>query len=206
MCEKIAEVYSKKMEREIHAMDEVIVTQGASGAINSYIAAFANKGDEVVLFEPMWSIYMDHVEIAGAISKTVPLRCIDGIWKFNPEELRAALKRPECKIFLFNSPHNPTGKVFTLEEMQIISDILDECPHVIVIYDAVYENLVFDDKKHYYFGSIGNNWDRTISTFSGGKFFSATGWKIGWAIGSKRLIYFGGIIANTIYETFQTSG
>ena len=183
------------MDRKIKAMEEVIVTQGAGGALNAYISAFANKGDEVVLFEPMWSIYMDHVELAGATSNCVPLRYIDGIWKFNPDELRAALKRPQCKIFLFNSPHNPTGKVFTLEEMQIISKILDECPHVIVIYDAVYENLVFDDRKHLYFGSIGNNWDRTISTFSGGKFFSATGWKVGWVIGPKRFIHFGGIVA-----------
>lgn len=188
MCTKIAQVYSERMERTISAMEEVLVTQGAGGAIHSFIQAFANKGDEVVLFEPMWSIYMDHVEIAGATSNAVPLRYSDGIWRFNEEELRAALKRPQCKILLFNSPHNPTGKVFTLKEMQIISDILDECPHVIVIYDAVYENLVFDDRKHLYFGSIGNNWDRTISTFSGGKFFSATGWKVGWAIGPKRLI------------------
>lgn len=152
----------------------------------------------------MWPIYMDHVEIAGGKSNCIPLKFINGEWKFDVEELRAKLKRPQCKILLFNSPHNPTGKVFTLEEMQTISDILDECPHVIVLYDAVYENLVFDGHKHLYFGSIGNNWDRTISIFSGGKFFCATGWKVGWAIGPKKLIYFGGVIANTIYETFQT--
>ena len=126
---------------------------------------------------------MDQVEMAGGKTRTVTLKCIDKKWSFNPDELRAALKRPEVKVFILNSPHNPTGKVFTIEEMQIISDILDECPHVITLFDAVYETLTFDDHKHHNFAAIGHNWDRTISVYSGGKFFSATGWKIGWAIG-----------------------
>lgn len=162
-----------------------------------------NEGDEAVVFEPLWPIYMDHVEIAGGKTLAVPLRCKgNSSWEFDPEELRTALKRPQVKIFIFNSPHNPTGKVFSLEEMKTISDILDECPHVITLFDAVYETLTFDYNKHISFSTLGHNWDRTISIYSGGKFFSATGWKVGWAIGPERLISFGGTIAFTIYDTF----
>ena len=123
---------------------------------------------------------------------------------FDPEELRTALQRPQTKIFLFNSPHNPTGKVFTLKEMQTISSILDECPHVLVIFDSVYNFLTFDGNIHHNFATIGNNWDRTITVFSGGKLFNATAWKLGWAIGHEKLIAFGTVMHQSVFYSFNT--
>jgi aspartate/methionine/tyrosine aminotransferase len=137
----------------------------------------------------------------------VPLRLNENQdWVFDPEELRAALKRPEAKVFLFTNPHNPCGKVFTVEELQIITDILNECPHVIVLEDAVYCDLTFDDRKHNYLCTFANNWDRTVSMFSAGKLMNITGWRIGWAIGPERLIHYGGIIAVTLFECWNPSG
>lgn len=109
-------------------------------------------------------------------------------------------------MFIFNTPHNPTGKVFTVEEMQQISDILDDCPHVITLSDECYEFLPFDGRTHTPFATVGNNWNRTISIFSGGKLFNATGWKLGWSIGPKKLLYNGAIISNSMYYCFNTPG
>ena len=188
-------------------MKEVLVTQGANGALMAFIAAFCNAGDQVVSFEPMFPLYIDHAEFStGAGILGVPLTLQDGIWKFDAAELRAALSKPTSKVFVFNTPHNPTGKVFTEEEMQQVSDILDDCPHVLVLSDEVYDFATFDGRAHKSFASVGNNWDRTISIFSGGKLFNATGWKIGWTIGPEKLIYHGCVIANTVFYCFNTPG
>ena len=109
-------------------MTEVMVTQGANGALSSFINAFCNKGDEVVTFCPTYPSYLDHTEMSGATIKTVPLKLQAGKWSFDPIELRKVLIRPQTKAFIFNSPHNPTGKVFSRDEIKTISDILDDCP------------------------------------------------------------------------------
>ena len=88
--------------------------------------------------------------------------------------------------------------------MDQISEILDECPHVLVISDEVYEMLTFDGLPHVGFATIGNNWDRTITVFSGGKLLNATGWKVGWAIGPEKLLYLAGVIANTMFYCINT--
>ena len=172
----------------------------------AFINAFCNEGDEVVSFEPMFALYLDHTQFSGARMHGVPLYLDNNEWKFDPEMLRIALSRPTSKIFVFNSPHNPTGKVFTREEMQLISDILDDFPHVLTLSDEVYEFLTFDGHSHTHFDSVGNNWNRTVSIFSGGKLLNATGWKIGWTIGPEKLIQFGGVIANTVFSCFNTPG
>ena len=208
LVNKIAEVYGPKLGREINAMKEILVTQGANGALCAFINAFVNPGDEVVSFEPMFPLYLDHTEFAtsGGQITGVPLRLVDGIWKFDAAELRAALSKPTCKVFVFNTPHNPTGKVFTREEIQEISDILDDCPHVLTLSDEVYDFATFDGRTHVSFATVGNNWDRTISIFSGGKLFNATGWKVGWTIGPERLLHHGRIVANTVFYCFNTPG
>lgn len=209
LVNKIAEVYGPKLGREIDPMTEVLVTQGANGGLMSFINAFCNKNDQVVCFEPLFPMYLDHAEFSGGKVLGVPLTLQNGgsdEWKFDPVELRAALSKPTSKIFVVNTPHNPTGKVFSREEMQLISDILDDCPHVLVLSDEVYDFLTFDGLSHICFASIGNNWKRTVSIFSGGKLFSATGWKVGWSIGPKKLVYNGGIINNTVFYCFNTPG
>lgn len=155
----------------------------------------------------MFPMYIDHGEMSGGNIKGVPLALDEaGIWQFDPAVLRAELSKPETKVFIFNTPHNPTGKVFTVAEMQAISDILDDCPHVLVLSDEVYDFLTFDGLTHTPFATVGNNWNRTISVYSGGKLMNATGWKIGWAVGPKELIRNGAILANSVYYCFNTPG
>lgn len=87
-----------------------------------------------------------------------------------------------------NTPHNPTGKVFTLEELTEISDILEDYPNVYVISDDVYEFLTFDGHEHHIFATIKDNWKKTVTIFSGGKILCCTGWKVGWAIGPADIV------------------
>lgn len=118
LVKKIAEIYGPKLGRELDPMKEVMVTQGANGALMAFINAFCNKGEEVVCFEPMFPLYLDHSEFAGGKVNGVPLSLdAQGEWKFDPAVLRAALSKPTAKVFVFNTPHNPTGKVFTREEI-----------------------------------------------------------------------------------------
>jgi len=171
------------MNRELNWQTEVLVTQGSAGALESYICALVNKDDEAVMFEPTWNGYQDFVEMAGGKANFIPLVQSGDNWVFNPEELRAALKRPQTKVFILTSPHNPTGKVFTQDEMKVISKILDECPHVITLHDAVYSEFTYDGHKHEWFASMFNNWERTITIISAGPLMNCSAWRIGWAIG-----------------------
>lgn len=109
-------------------------------------------------------------------------------YEFDPAELRAALSKSTSKILILNSPQNPTGKVFSLEEMQEISRILDDNPHVLVIHDSVYDFLAYDDHRHYSFASLPKNWERTVTVYSGGKLANATGWKVGWMIAPRNIV------------------
>jgi aspartate/methionine/tyrosine aminotransferase len=206
LVQKIAEMYGERMSREIDPMSEVLVTQGANGSLSSFINAIVNTGDELVTFEPGFPMVYDHVEFAGGKVNAVPLTYDGSRWIFDVEALRQALQRPETKMFLINTPHNPTGKVFTQEEMETISDILDECPHVMVLSDEVYDFLTFDGNKHHIFATVGNNWQRTVTCYSGGKLLNATGWKVGWAIGPKQLIRLGGVISGLVSYSFNAPG
>jgi len=187
-------------------MTEVLVTGGANGSLNCFISALCNKGDAVVSFEPMFPMYLDHVEMAGGEHIGVPLTYDGADWVYKKEELRAALSAPNVKVFIMNAPHNPTGKVFTVDEMREISEVVAEFPGVVVLADEVYDFLTFDNHVHTPFASIGNNWERTVSIYSGGKLFNATGWKLGWSIGPAAIIKMGGIISNTVFYTGNTPG
>ena len=118
LVNKIAEVYGGRIGRSLDPMKEVLVTQGATGSLMSFISAYCNKGDEVICFEPMFPMYLDHAEFAGGRVNGVPLELDEqGVWKFDPAVLREKLSKTTSKVFLFNTPHNPTGKVFTELEM-----------------------------------------------------------------------------------------
>jgi aspartate/methionine/tyrosine aminotransferase len=108
-------------------------------------------------------------------------------------------------MFIFNNPNNPTGKNFTKDELEIITKILEEFPHVIILSDEVYDFLTFDRREHNLFSPLGSNWDRTISIFSGGKLLSCTGWRVGWMIGPAPFMKHLGIVANTVYRNNNAS-
>jgi N-succinyldiaminopimelate aminotransferase len=163
---------------------EVLVTAGATEALAGALLGLLDTGDEVVLFEPMYDSYQACIALAGAAAKPVTLRPPE--YAFDPDELRAAIT-PKTKVLLVNTPHNPTGKVFTREELQLVADLAIE-HDLIVLADEVYEHLVFDDAQHIPIAALPGMWERTLSISSGGKTFNTTGWKIGWLCGPPALI------------------
>ena len=164
---------------------DVVVTTGASEAIQSALLALVESGDEIVMFEPRFDIYAAGVSLADGVRVGVPLTEPD--LRPDPDALRAAVT-PRTRILLINSPHNPTGVVFTRSELEAIAQVaIDE--DLIVISDEAYEHLWFDDNRHIPISTLPGMFERTITIGSGGKCFSFTGWKVGWAYGPRHLIH-----------------
>jgi len=157
---------------------EVLVTVGATEAITASVLAVCEPGDEVIVFEPFYDSYGAAVALAGAVSKPVTLRVDAGRFTFDPAELAAAVG-PRTRAVLVNSPHNPTGTVFTRAELEEIAAVCRE-HDLIAITDEVYEHLTFDDVEHVPLATLPGMRERTIMISSAGKSFSVTGWKTGW--------------------------
>lgn len=156
--------------------DEVLVTAGATEAVASALISLCEVGDEVVMFEPFYDSYAACTAIAGATRRTVQLRQPD--WSFELAELEAAITA-RTRLVLVNTPHNPTGKVFTRAELESIARLCVE-HDLIAVTDEVYEHLVYDG-EHVPLATLPGMRDRTVTISSAGKTFSYTGWKIGWA-------------------------
>lgn len=169
---------------EYDADAEVLVTAGATEAIAGALLALLDTGDEVVVFEPMFDSYAPCISMAGATARPVPLHPPQ--FSFDPDELRAAFS-PRTRLVLLNTPHNPTGHVFSRDELQMIADLAIE-HDVVVVTDEVYEHLVFDGLEHICIASLPGMRERTLVISSGGKTFSTTGWKVGWAVGPAPLV------------------
>jgi len=163
---------------------EVLVTAGATEALAGALLGMLDTGDEVVVFDPMFDSYAPCIAMAGAIAKPVLLR--PPLYQFDPAELRSAVTA-KTKIILLNTPHNPTGRVFTHEELQIIATLAIE-RDLVVVTDEVYEHLVFDDAEHLSLAAFPGMRERTLTISSGGKTFNTTGWKIGWLCGPPALV------------------
>ncbi len=163
---------------------DVLVTVGATEALAGALLGMLDTGDEVVVFDPMFDSYAPCIALAGAVAKPVLLRPPN--YTFDPTEFLAAVTS-KTKLILLNTPHNPTGRVFTQEEMQFIADVAIE-RNLVVLTDDVYEHLVFDGQQHIAMASLPGMRERTLSVSSGGKTFNTTGWKIGWVCGPAPLV------------------
>jgi len=167
---------------------EILITAGATEAIAASILALCEPGDEVVCFEPYYDSYAASIALAGAVRRPVTLRVDDGRYAFDPAELRAAFGA-RTRLVLLNSPHNPTGKVFTASELAQIAGLCAEFD-VLAVTDEVYEHLVFTDATapHVPLAGLPGMRERTLQISSAGKTFSCTGWKVGWACGPRPLV------------------
>jgi N-succinyldiaminopimelate aminotransferase len=162
----------------------VLVTSGATEGVFSSLLGLVDVGDEVIVIEPYFDSYLPNLQWLGVKPVFVPLH--PPTWTFDPAELRAAFNE-RTKAIILNSPQNPTGRVFTREELQQVADLCIE-HDVIVISDEVYEHLVFDDHKHVPIASLPGMYERTVTVSSMGKSYSVTGWKLGWVYGHPSLI------------------
>ncbi|MEV1014313.1 pyridoxal phosphate-dependent aminotransferase [Micromonospora sp. NPDC049801] len=168
---------------------EIVITAGATEAVAASILALCEPGDEVVCFEPYYDSYAASIALAGAVRRPVTLRPgADGRYAFDPAALRAAFG-PRTRLVLLNSPHNPTGKVFTPAELALVAELCQEFGAYAVT-DEVYEHLVFTDASSAQvpLASLPGMRERTLRISSAGKTFSCTGWKIGWVSGPAALV------------------
>ncbi|MBI5292938.1 MAG: aminotransferase class I/II-fold pyridoxal phosphate-dependent enzyme [Chloroflexi bacterium] len=157
---------------------EVTIVSGATEGLFSTIVGLVNPGDEVIIFEPFFDGYVPDVIMAGGVPRYVPLRAPD--WHFDPGELAAAFG-PRTRLILVNSPHNPTGKVYSRAELEAIAALCRKW-NVIALSDEVYEHITFDGVPHVRLATLPGMAERTVTISSHGKTFSFTGWKIGWCI------------------------
>lgn len=182
--------------RKIDAASEVLVTNGASDGLFVCLSSFVNEGEEVVIIEPFYDAYPNATQMAGGVPVFVPLRLKQSSskqtaedWILDQNELESKITS-KTKAIVINTPHNPTGKIFSRAELQMIANVAIK-HNLLVFSDEVYEFLCFDPSKqqHERIANIPGMWDRTITICSASKTFSVTGWKCGWLIGPKELIY-----------------
>jgi N-succinyldiaminopimelate aminotransferase len=167
--------------------EAVLVTSGATEAIAAAVLALCGPGDEVVTFQPYYDSYAATIALSGATLRAVPLR--PPTFGFDPDELRAAFSA-RTRLVLVNTPHNPTGAVFTREQLTLIGELAAEHDAVIVT-DEVYEHMVYSDDpaaEHVPMATLPGLADRTLTISSAGKTFSVTGWKVGWVHGPIALV------------------
>ncbi|GAA1660656.1 pyridoxal phosphate-dependent aminotransferase [Nonomuraea maheshkhaliensis] len=167
-------------------VSEILVTVGATEAVAATVLALCEPGDEVIAFEPYYDSYAASIALAQARLVPVTLRPSEGRFTFDPGELRAAVT-PRTRAVLVNSPHNPTGTVFTRDELTAIAELCQE-HGLIAITDEVYEHLTFDGVEHIPMATLPGMRERTVMISSAGKTFSVTGWKTGWVCAPPELV------------------
>jgi L-glutamine---4-(methylsulfanyl)-2-oxobutanoate aminotransferase len=173
---------------EIDPEREIVVTCGSTEAMIATMLAVIDPGDEVIVFEPFYENYGPDAILSDAVTRYVTLYPPD--WKFDPDELRAAFNQ-KTRAIIINTPHNPTGKVFTREELRIIADLCLE-HDALALTDEIYEHIWYRDQLsaagHTAIATLEGMRDRTVTINSLSKTYSVTGWRVGYAIASPVLI------------------
>lgn len=191
----LGKMYSKLINREINPMTEILITCGAYEAIYSAIAGHVDVGDEVIIIEPFYDCYEPIVRIFNGVPRFISLKntkagssgdVYSSDWKLDPDEL-SSLFNSKTKLIILNTPHNPSGKVFTVDELQMIADLCKK-HNVVCISDEVYEWLVYKPNVHVRIATLPGMWERTLTIGSVGKTLSVTGWKCGWLYGPDYLM------------------
>lgn len=182
--EAIAQKQSKLMGVEVDAQRDIVVTCGSTEAMMVAIMAVCNPGDKVIVFSPFYENYTADTILSGAEPIFVSLKPPE--FTFDKEELRRAFQQGVKALILCN-PSNPTGKVFTLEELQFIATLAEEYD-AFVITDEVYEHIVMKPYQHIYFASLPGMYERTVSCSSLSKTYSITGWRLGYIIAPPYII------------------
>src|SRR5579871_3249452 len=179
----ISAKYRQTYGLEFDAEREITVCCGATEGMIASLLAVTNQGDEVVVFEPYYENYHPDTQLCGAKRKLVSLRPPD--WTFDREELRQAFSK-RTKAIIINTPNNPTGKVFSREELEFIAKLCQEFD-ALAITDEIYEHIIYDGQSHVPMISLPGMRDRSILVNSMSKTYSVTGWRVGWVLAAPDL-------------------
>jgi aspartate/methionine/tyrosine aminotransferase len=186
-AKNLRQAIASKMERwqgmRVDPEKEVTVCCGSTEAMISTLLAVCNAGDEVVIFEPFYENYGPDSVLSGAKPRFVKLRpptSEDGEWSFDEQELRSAFHH-NTKAIILNTPNNPTGKVFTRTELELIRDLCVEF-NVLAITDEIYEHILYDGTEHISIARLDGMRERTVTINGLSKSYSVTGWRVGWTI------------------------
>jgi len=179
----ICQSYRRFYQLDLDPEREVTVCCGATEGMIATLLALLNAGDEVVVFEPFYENYWPDSQLSGAVIRYVSLRSPD--WTFDADELRAAFNG-RTRAIILNSPNNPTGKVFTRDELEQIGRLAEEFD-CLIISDEIYEHIVFDGRRHIPPITMPGLRERCVSINSLSKTFSVTGWRVGWVIAPPEL-------------------
>jgi len=184
LVEAVAEAQERYYGLTYEPMEEVVIFSGATEGIAASLLGLLNPGDEVILFEPFYDSYPPGLALSRAVPRFLPLRFPD--YTLDEDALRA-LVTDRTRMIVLNTPMNPTGKVFTREELEVIARVCQD-HDLLALTDEVYEHIVFDGARHIPLASIPGMRERTLTLSSAGKTYSFTGWKIGWATGPRALV------------------
>ena len=184
LCEAIAKRCKDFNGIEVDPEKEVVVTCGSTEAMMSSILAVVDKDDEVIIFEPFYENYWPDTVIAGG--KPVFIELKQPTFKVDEEELKRVFSR-KVKAVIINNPNNPSGKVFSQQDLKLIRDLCLDYD-ALVISDEVYDNLIYDGAKHVSIASLPGMYERSLTINSISKTYNATGWRVGWVVGCSELI------------------
>ena len=157
---------------------QIVVSTGAKQALYNVAQACLNEGDEVILPCPYWVSYSDIVKLTGGVPVEVPTS-IENDFKMTPEQLEAAIT-PETKMLWYSSPCNPSGSIYSKEELRALADVLKKHPQIIVVSDEIYEHINYGVTAHASMASFEDMYDRTVTVNGVAKAFAMTGWRIGY--------------------------
>ncbi len=179
----LAKKYCAALGFALDPETEITVTCGATEALIATLLAIVDPGDEVIAFEPFYENYLAQIVLADAVARLVPLQLPSR--QFDPDQLQQAFTA-KTKAIIVNTPHNPTGKVFTVDELNCIAELCQK-RGVLLITDEIYEHILFDGLKHIYPASLPDMRDCTVTISGLSKTYSLTGWRIGWVMANKKI-------------------
>ena len=186
---KLREAIARKLQKDNNlgfAAENVIVTNGGKHSLYNLMMALLNGGDEVIIPSPYWLSYPEMVILAGGTPIIVPTDASTG-YKITPEQLRSSIT-PRSKLFVLNSPCNPTGVVYTPAEIKALGEVVVE-KDILVVSDEIYEKIIYDDAQHLSIGAVSPEvFDRTIISSGFAKGYSMTGWRIGYLAAPVELV------------------
>lgn len=186
---KLREAIARKLKNDNnldYAAENVIVTNGGKHSLYNLMMALLDPGDEVIIPAPYWLSYPEMVTLAGGVSVIVPTTA-ESNYKITPDQLRNACTE-KTRLFVLNSPSNPTGMVYTPEEIGALAEVVVE-KDILVVSDEIYEKIIYDDAKHISIGSLGKEiFERTIISSGFAKAYSMTGWRLGYLAGPVPII------------------